>query len=136
MDVFFYGLFMDEDILLKNGIHASNLRKGYINNYTLKIGNRASLMPYDGEKAYGIVMTVNAKDIVSLYAEKSVADYLPEELQAITHVNDVLKVTCYNLPKNLLSGTNRKYAQSLYDLAVKLDFPEQYVNLIKTYINT
>lgn len=31
MEVFFYGLFMDENILAKKGINPSNPRKGYLN---------------------------------------------------------------------------------------------------------
>ena len=50
MEVFFYGLFMDGNILLKNGIKPSNLRRGYLNDYALKIGNRASLIPCKNEK--------------------------------------------------------------------------------------
>lgn len=59
MEVFFYGLFMDRAILLQNGIKPSNPRKGYLNDYALKIGNRASLVPCNNEKSYGIVMTVD-----------------------------------------------------------------------------
>ena len=70
MEVFFYGLFMDKDILIKNGISPSNPRKGYLNNYTLKIGNRASLIQCEKEKAYGIIMTVGDEEIIKLYKIK------------------------------------------------------------------
>ena len=65
MEVFFYGLYMDEDVLLRNGIHPSNPRMGYLNDYGLKIGNRASLIPCEKEKAYGIVMTTNHEEIIN-----------------------------------------------------------------------
>ena len=93
MEVFFYGLFMDLDILIKNGVSPSNPRKGYLNNYTLKIGNRASLIPCEKEKAYGIIMTINDEEIIKLYAEKSVADYIPEEVKVITETNEYLTAT-------------------------------------------
>ena len=130
MEVFFYGLFMDKEILIKNGIRPSNPRKGYLNNYTLKIGNRASLIQCEKEKAYGIIMTVNDEEIIRLYAEKSVADYIPEKVEAVTETNKHLTVTCYNLPIELLTGTNKLYAKSLYDLAKKLNFPKEYLSRI------
>ena len=130
MEVFFYGLFMDEDILKRKGIHPSNPRKGYLNNYTLKIGQRASLIPCENEQAYGILMEVSEEEISRLYAEKSVADYIPEEVEVVTESGECLIATCYNLPLELLTGTNAAYARSLYALAEKLHFPEAYLDKI------
>ena len=58
MEVFFYGLFMDVTISLKNGIKLSNPRRGYLNDYALKIGNRASLIPCKHERLYGIALSM------------------------------------------------------------------------------
>ena len=131
MEVFFYGLFMDRTILLKNGINPSNPRKGYLNDYALKIGNRASLIPCKNEKSYGIVMTVDKDAIDTLYAEASVADYIPEEVTIITNTGNYIPAICYNLPSELLTGTNEFYAISLYKLAKKEGFPDDYLEKIK-----
>ena len=135
MEVFFYGLFMDGNILLKNGIKPSNPRKGYLNDYALKIGNRASLIPCKDEKAYGIVMTIDNDAVHNLYAEASVADYIPKEVNIITipttGKNDSITATCYNLPSELLTGTNEFYALSLYKLAKQQGFPDDYLEKIK-----
>jgi len=69
MEVFFYGLFMNKDVLIKNGVNPLNPRKGYLNDYTIKIGNWASLIPCKKEKAYGIIMTINDEELVTLYSE-------------------------------------------------------------------
>ncbi len=131
MEVFFYGLFMDRAILAKNGVEPSNPRRGYLKDYGLKIGNRASLIPMEKEKAYGIVMTVDEKDLQRLYAEASVADYVPEEVQVFTDADEIVAATCYNLPAESLSGTNETYAKSLYQLAEELGFPSDYLVKIK-----
>ena len=135
MEVFFYGLFMDRDILVKKGISPSNPRKGYLPDYTLKIGNRASLIQSEKEKAYGIIMTVNDDEVVKLYAEESVADYVPEKVEVVTETNEHLMATCYNLPSELLTGTNKLYAKSLYELAKKLNFPSEYLTKISKYFS-
>ena len=136
MEVFFYGLFMDETILLKNGIKPTNPRKGYLNDYALKIGNRASLIPVENERSYGIVMTVDRDAIHNLYAETSVADYTPEEVNVITDTNDSVKAICYNLPLKLLTGTNEHYALSLHKLAKRLNFPNDYLEKIRKMAKT
>jgi len=136
MEVFFYGLFMDDTILLKNGIKPSNPRRGYLNDYALKIGNRASLIPCKNEKSYGIVMTIDNEAIHNLYAEASVADYIPEEVNIVTNTNDSITATCYNLPSESLTGTNESYAISLYKLAKQMGFPDDYLEKIKKITKT
>lgn len=136
MEVFFYGLFMDESILEKNGLHPSNPRKCYLPDYTLKIGSRASLIPCDHERSYGLLFSVDEKAIHSLYAEASVADYIPEEVEIVTDSNHAVPAICYNLPASSLSGTNTAYARSLLELAESLEFPESYLEKINSMANT
>ena len=136
MDVFFYGLFMDKNILVKNRANPSQPRMGYLNNHTLKIGNRASLIPANNEKAYGIIMTLKDDEVDKLYAEESVADYVPEQVEVITTTNERVIATCYNLPLELLTGTNESYARSLYKLATQLNFPEDYLNKISRFFSS
>lgn len=131
MYVFFYGLFMDKDVLIKNGIKPSNPRKGYLKDYMLKIGNRASLIPCKNEKSYGIVMTVDDQAIDRLYAEPSVADYIPEEVNIITDNGDSIPAICYNLPSEAMTGTNKSYAAALCKLAKQEGFPDAHLEKIK-----
>jgi len=131
MEVFFYGLFMDKSILLKNGIKPTNPRKGCLNDYALEIGNRASLLPTKGHKAYGIVMTVDDQAITALYAEASVADYVPEIVTIVMNAGETIDAVCYNLPAELMTGTNETYASSLLELATKEGFPLEYLEKIK-----
>jgi hypothetical protein len=131
MEIFFYGLFMDVAILSKNGLNPSNPRKGYLQDYALKIGDRASLIPCLNERSYGIVMTVDDIAIQKLYAEPSVADYIPEEVTIRTYANDWVQATCYNLPAELLRGTNESYAESLFKLAKREGFPHAYLEKIR-----
>ncbi len=132
MEVFFYGLFMDDTLLLESGINPSNPRSACLDNYALKIGARASLIPCKHEKSYGIVMTVDSGAVRDLYSEASVADYIPEEVNIITNRNDVVIATCYNLPSKSLTGTNESYALSLYELAKRKGFPNDYLEKIKS----
>ena len=126
---------MDQGILRKNGLNPSNPRVGYLKDYGLRIGNRASLIPSKGEKAYGIVISVDDEATNKLYAEPSVADYIPEEVEIITTENGAVSAICYNLPANLLTGTNTSYATSLHELASKEGFPEEYLDKIKAFAN-
>lgn len=133
MKVFFYGLFMDQDILIKRGLHPSNPQRGYLKDYSLRIEDRAFLIPSKNKRAYGMIMELNNKEIAILYSEKSVSDYVPEVVEVVTESNENIDVICYNLQFEVLSGTNKLYAQSLYELAKKLTFPKKYLREIEAY---
>ncbi|MCZ6703177.1 MAG: hypothetical protein O6940_09060 [Ignavibacteria bacterium] len=81
-------------------------------------------------------MTINNDAIHNLYAEASVADYIPEEVSIITSTNDSIAATCYNLPSKSITGTNVLYAASLYKLAKKVGFPDDYLEKIKKMTKT
>ena len=130
MEVFFYGLFMDVNILKKNGLNPTNIRSAHLPDYRLKIGNRASLIASPGATAYGLLIKVDKAATLALYKEASVADYIAEEVVVITRNGESVKATCYNLPEEMLTGTNSAYATSLYDLAMRLDFPNAYLTHI------
>ena len=133
MEVFFYGLFMDPVVLAKNGIEPKNLRKASLKDYALKIGQRASLVPSTGETCYGILMTCDKYSLQTLYSDPSVLDYVPEEVTATTQTEEAIEALCYNLPPEMISGTNTEYAKSLYQLARQYDFPEDYLDHIKSF---
>lgn len=131
MHLFFYGLFMDIEILHKKGIYPTNPRKAYLDHYALKIGERASLIPSPGERSYGLLMTMGKNDAEKLYSHPSVRDYIPEEVDTVTDSGEVVKAFCYNLPEKALAGSNKSYAMALCELIKQLHFPLEYQNKIK-----
>lgn len=131
MEVFFYGLFMDQNILSQKGITGENPRIATLNNYELQIGERASLISKSGQVAYGVLMSVDKEDLDELYSETSVADYIPEELTVKIESGDEINAICYNLPLDKMKGRNTKYAKELLELASKLGFLEDYLEKIK-----
>ncbi|MFQ5668564.1 MAG: gamma-glutamylcyclotransferase family protein [Candidatus Binatia bacterium] len=81
--VFFYGLFMDKSLLAARGISPSRATVGYVDGYGLRIGRRATLVPDEANRAYGILMTIRAEDVTALYSEESVADYVSESVSVM-----------------------------------------------------
>ena len=129
--VFFYGLFMDQSLLSSKGISPSRATMGYIEGYGLRIGSRATLVPDEDNRAYGILMTIGAEDVETLYSEESVADYVPESVAIQLPDGTLESALCYNFPESKLAGTNPEYANALLSLAGKLGFPGPYLQQIK-----
>ncbi len=126
MKVFFYGLFMDVDLLAKQGVVSESISTGWVNDFALRISKRATLMRKAGDQAYGVLMDISSSELEALYAEDSVADYVPETLMVNTQDGTKIEAVCYNLPQEKIVGENKEYAQLLLALALKLGFPDSY----------
>jgi hypothetical protein len=129
--VFFYGLFMDESLLATKGIEPSEVNLGFVDGYGLRIGERATLVRCQDDRAYGAMMDIATSEATELYAEDSVADYLPEPVTVELMDGTQVEATCYNLPSDKVTGANKDYANSLLDVASRLGFPDSYLDQIR-----
>lgn len=131
--VFFYGLFMDDDILINKGFKPSNKKLAFANGYGLRIGEKATLVKSASEISYGIVMDLNEDEIEHLYSSPGVSDYEQEQIEVTDKDGNTYKVECYNLPISKLSGSNKEYAKSLSIAAQKMGLPKSYIEQILTW---
>ena len=99
--------------------------------YGLRIGERASLVRRPDGRAYGVMMEIAPSEAAGLYAEESVADYLPEPVIVELADGTQVEATCYNLPGDKVTGANKAYAESLLDVATRLNFPDSYLEQIR-----
>jgi Gamma-glutamyl cyclotransferase, AIG2-like len=128
--VFFYGLFMDESLLAAKGVRPTESAIGYVDGFSLHIGKRATLLPGESSRAYGVLMKITTEEVAALYSEQTVADYVAEHVVVVSGDARVSAV-CYNLPAARLTGTNPEYAATLLALATRLGFPDSYLGHIR-----
>ncbi len=131
MNVFFYGLFMDEALLAKKGISPSSATVGYVDGFALRIGERATLLRSAGARSYGVIMNISPDEAKELYADSSVADYVPEPVTVELSDGSKVEAICYNLSVDKVTGTNNDYAESLMEVAARLGFPDSYLDQIR-----
>jgi hypothetical protein len=118
VDLFFYGLFMDEALLLEKGISPMNRRVASVENFSLVIGARATLVPSAGRIVYGVLYSLTHGEVDALYAEASVSTYRPEAVLAQLADGSVMPALCFNLPAPPPPGErNPQYASKLRELA-------------------
>ena len=124
--VFFYGLFMDAEVLAAQDIQWLSAQRGYVDGYGLRLGERATLQPADGERTYGRVALLATSDLDRLYGEPSVAAYRAETVSVICDDGDAVSALCYNLPGGPSGRLNRTYAAALLEVVTSLGFPQSY----------
>ena len=131
LDVFFYGLFMDRQVLEDKGIHPLDVRVAAVPGFTLRIGTRAALLPAPAAEVQGVLMKLSRSDLEKLYSEPSVQAYRPEPVLAITRNGETVAALCYNLPEPPTRDEhNAEYAAKLRELAQRIGLPGDYVRSI------
>jgi hypothetical protein len=128
IDVFFYGLFMDADLLRANGLHPANGRQACVSGMALRIGRRATLAPDPGKSVHGFVFGLSHAEVERLYAEPSVSAYRPEAVIAQLADRSCVPALCFNLPPSSETAeANPEYAEKLRTVASRLGLPTDYV---------
>jgi len=121
--VFFYGLFMDAELLRAKGIDPQNARRASLPRFALRIGKRATLVPDANARAHGIAMDLTHTDIDKLYAEPSVSMYRAEPVLLETESGPVAAL-CFVLPEPPQPHErNDEYAAKLRALSLRLGLP-------------
>jgi len=128
IDGFFYGLFMDSDILRESQVAAVRPRRAFVDGYALRIGRRATLVPASGARAYGMVLALTHDELERLYATPGLEQYRPEAVVAHSLEGESQPALCYNLREAPGPGeANAEYAARLRTALGKLGFPPWYI---------
>jgi hypothetical protein len=132
LDVFLYGLFMDAGALHGKGLHPINVRQASVSGMSLRLGDRATLIPDPGACVYGMLMGLSHAELDQLYAEPSVRAYRPEAVIAKLADGSCVPALCFNLPvPPEADRTNPEYAEKLQAVARRLGLPKNYVASIR-----
>jgi len=128
VDVFFYGLFMDVDVLRARGIVPEGVTLASVGGFTLRIGKRATIVPAPASRVYGVVMSLSRDEVDRLYAEPSMHGYKQQAVLADLAGGGVSAALCYALAQPpAKSDEDPEYALQLRTLAHKIGLPTEYV---------
>jgi hypothetical protein len=131
-DVFFYGLFMYQELLRAKGLEPQGAELAWVDGLALRIGRRAALVPASGGRVHGLVTSLTLSDLDRLYSEPSVQSYKPQAV--LTHLSSggVISALCYNLAEPpLATERNPEYAAKLRLVAQRVGLPAEYVSSIE-----
>ena len=128
VDGFFYGLYMDVDVLREAGVKPQNPRRAYVDDFALRIGQRATLLPSAGARAYGMLYALTHTELERLYTAPGLESYRPEAVLAHPLSAAPTPALCYNLreaPRP--EERNPAYAERLRRALTTLEFPPDYI---------
>lgn len=129
--VFFYGLFMDAALLREKGVEPQNVRPARVQGFSLRIGERAALVPAEGGTVHGMLIELTHEELDRLYAEPTLTMYRPDPVLA-QDAAGAWPALCFNLPSPPdASQFNEDYAVKLRQMARRLGLPEDYIATIR-----
>ena len=128
VDGFFYGLYMDVDVLREAGVTPQNPRRAHVDGFALRIGRRATLLPSAGSRAYGMLYALTHAELERLYTAPGLELYRPEAVLAVPAGGAPTPALCYNLrDAPTPDERNPEYAERLRRALGRLDFPPEYI---------
>jgi hypothetical protein len=127
---FFYGLFMDDDLLRAKGM-TRRMQNSRGSMSLLQIGERAALVEAPGSRVYGRVFSLTYDDLERLYSEPSVQAYRPEAVLAGLASGASIAALCYNRLRPQPDGRITEYVTRLRELAHRVGLPPNYIASIR-----
>ncbi len=122
--VFFYGLYMDPDILRDKGVEPRDPEKARVDGYRLRVGRMATLLRDDGASAHGMVYRLTYPEIESLYRGAGLDAYITEAVLVATLDGVVSPALCCNLRVPPAGDEeNPDYLRRLVSVMQKLGLP-------------
>jgi hypothetical protein len=119
---------MDVGVLREHKVTPVNPRSGYVDGFALRIGQRATLIPAQRARAYGVLVALTHSELERLYAGPGLEQYRPEAVLARTLEGELTPALCYNLREAPLPHErNPEYAARLQGVLRKLGFPPEYI---------
>jgi len=127
-EVFFYGLFMDSELLREKGLAPQRAELGFFEGFTLQIAQRAALVPAPGSRVEGVVASLTLAELDRLYSEPDLQAYKPQAVLVHLKRGGAVAALCYNL-SDVASPTepDSEYAAKLRAVAEKVGLPPEYV---------
>jgi hypothetical protein len=122
ISVFFYGLYMDPDVLKGKNVEPRDGRPAVAEGYSLRIGQKATLLRMRGAAASGMVYSITHAELDRLYWGAGLTEYRAEPLLVRTLDGEFIPAVCCNLLQAPAEHEeNPEYAQSLREAMIRAD---------------
>lgn len=137
VDVFFYGSYINFDVLAEAGIDTRPYDLVRLPGYRLHIGPLANLVADDAHQAYGILTGLTHSELGTLYGEharkKLGGEYYPEAVLVFNIRNALMPALCYLSHDMAPASPDPDYVDRILDPAREYGFPEDYLESIESF---
>ena len=137
VNVFFYGSYINFNVLNEADIDERPFEVGCLHGYELSISPLANLKPKNGGIAYGILTQLSHSELDRLYQdharEKLGGNYMPEAVTVSLLKGIHTPALCYISHDMAAGKADPGYVERILMPAKEYEFPEWYLNHIISF---
>ena len=134
--VFFYGSFINREVLAKVGLIPERIDVAWLHGFDIRIQPLANVVRSDRHCVYGIVCEATHDELARLYGQDWVGNYLPEAVLVETEGGRLLPALCYIAPPCEPELTTGDYIALIAGPAREYGFPEWYLERLDSFRNS
>jgi hypothetical protein len=123
LHVFFYGLYMDAQVLASKGVSAASPVAAYVPDHVVKLGSKAMMLRSPGGRCHGMVFAMTHAEVDKLYA--GMDDYRAEAFLAVPLEGGapIAAVSMVHVDPPIESAEDPAYAVPFRALLARLGLP-------------
>ncbi|HEV3467864.1 MAG TPA: gamma-glutamylcyclotransferase family protein [Pyrinomonadaceae bacterium] len=135
--VFFYGLYMDFEVLGRHGVSAERWEVASLAGYDFNVASWGHLVASDRGRVYGLNVAVTHQDLERLYGPSNTflkLRYFPEPVLVETAGGQFVPALCYVAHERPEGPVNKDYVEGMIRLSKKYGFPEWYAERLAGFL--
>lgn len=130
-ECFFYGLYMDVELLKYLGFNPNSAHTAVLEGYALDLRGSAKVIPRQGNQVWGMLIKLPPADLQAMYSFETTRHYTPEQVAVNLPDGEQVQACCYNLPASNDEPLNLEYRDKLLVVIHKLGFPDEYIGMLE-----
>ncbi len=134
LKVFFYGSFMDVDLLRTRGVVPKAFEVAMLKHWDIVFSPLATLVSNQARSVYGIVADLSRTDIELLYSGEELKSYRPIEVIVKMRRNKSVRAQCYISQPTPGPKPPADYLHRVIAAAQNLGFPSAYLHRLKQFL--
>lgn len=133
--VFFYGSFINLDVLADVGIAPDTVHTARLDGFDIRIEPLANLVASEEHSVYGILVKATHRELGDLYGQDWVGVYQPEAVVVETSAGGLVPALCYISPRTDTAAPRRDYVERILGPAREYGFPVAYIERLEGWID-
>ena len=131
--VFFYGSFINLDVLAGYGLAPENIEVARLSGYDISIAPLATLVRSDRHSVYGLLCSARHDALHRLYSQTWVAAYRPEAVMVETRPGRMALALCWIAPPFKPERVADDYLDRIIGPARDFGFPAWYIERLESF---
>src|SRR2546426_11825201 len=136
LQVFFYGSFMDTEVLRNLGVVPKKVETAELKNWSIIFSPLATIVRSEGDSVYGTIAELSQDQVRMLYTRDDLKHYNPVDITVATKRSKGVSAQCYISKPSTGQNPSEEYLRRVIQAAERLGFPPVYLARLRRTSNT